>query len=172
MNLNVSNTNSSDVFNGFFDSSHQDYFMTEGMSEYNNSLVPNFETTSNNYKPQQTDCLMALETSGYPGCIPELLPCNQGNITCYNPSQYAPETDLKILTHPQQNITNSHEKSLETTMNSAQLQNTELLRHSLIPSPTDSGYMERSSTGSFSSVWSCEGMSFDDICPILTDSVF
>ena len=152
MNLNFSNNNSSDIFDGFhdhsFDSFNQDYSITNEISEYN-SLVPNFQT-----KPQQTDCLMALETSSYLACIPELLPGNQGSITCYNPSQYALYDDLKI------------------TMNDTQLQKTEPLRHSLVPSPTDSGFRERSSTGSFSSVLSCEGMALDDLGSTLNDSVF
>lgn len=184
--LHFSNTSSSEFFNPFFDQhcsnidnlamgfpSFNDEDITNKEMQQYYQLSSSFETTPNNYDPQQAtnknnfeDCLMALETSCYPGCIPELLP----NISDYNPSQ-----NLKIVTNSQQNTANSYQENLESRTNGAQLPNPETLRHSLIPSPADSGFIERSSTGSFSSVWSnCDGMNFDELCPTLPlhDSVF
>ncbi|CAB4028998.1 interferon regulatory factor 2-like [Paramuricea clavata] len=183
--LNYLNSFSPEVFNQFYHQSHHDkrnspivelQSVNQFKNERTNELYPVFEPY--HVIEDIAGYLSGLDTSGYPGCIPELSPCNLGNITSYNPGQYQPTLLESLLTNENtsgdlsQSTSHPSRESLGTSMAT--------LRHSLVTSPTDSGFMERSSTASFSSsCMSCEETSgnFDDIYSTwsldnFSDSVF
>lgn len=184
--LNYLNSFSPEVFNQFC---HQNYHdkrnsplvglesVNQFKNEKTNELCPLFEPYHVIDENTIADYLSDLETFRYPGCIPELSPCNLGNITSYNPGQYQPTVLESLLT----NENTSGDLSQSTTCPSRESLGTSMatLRHSLVTSPTDSGFLERSSTASYSSTWSCEETSgnFDDFYTTwsldnFSDSVF
>ena len=123
------------------------------------------------------NCFADLENLSFPGCIPQLLPCNQGNNT--SNLVYSKEYRAHNSTKKEKDATNFEPLVIENPNCISQQGNTNAIydpleASSLVTSPTDSGFMDRLS---FSSMLSCDTTeNFHDSYPWLSadfsDQVF
>ncbi len=148
-NLDYLSTTSQGYFDEFFQDSYQDRRQSSPIvgTDLFNQVHFTGEEPHPTIEEKIIDYLWELENSSYPDCIPDILPCNQGNITNYCPQNsdlYAEDSNGNLT----QSSTHFSSQFLET--------NLATLRHNRVNSPTDSGFTDRLSTTSFSSTWSCE----------------